>query len=96
MPFGGDFDKASRVLMAHAVMASLAFVVFFPFGAISIRVFNFKGLLWLHVGLEILAYSLYICGFGLGVYFATEADYVSIVTPPQRSPTLLLAMLGRD
>ncbi|KAI5243156.1 hypothetical protein E4T43_04305 [Aureobasidium subglaciale] len=72
IPFGGDFEKAERIMIAHGVLASLAFVIFFPFGAISIRLFSFPGLLWFHAIVQALAYLVYIAAFGLGIYMATQ------------------------
>ncbi|THZ25815.1 hypothetical protein D6C90_09129, partial [Aureobasidium pullulans] len=63
IPFGGDFEKAQRAQIAHGVLASLAFVIFFPFGAISIRLFSFRGLLWFHAIVQVLAYLIYIAAF---------------------------------
>ncbi|KAI4856553.1 hypothetical protein E4T45_01983 [Aureobasidium sp. EXF-8846] len=72
IPFGGDFEKAQRAMIAHGVLASLAFVIFFPFGAISIRLFSFPGLLWFHAVVQIIAYLLFIAAFGIGIYLATQ------------------------
>lgn len=77
IPFGGDFEKADKIFLAHGIMAALAFVILFPFGAISIRLFSFPGLVWLHVAVQVLAYIIYIIAFGLGIYMATQLRYVS-------------------
>lgn len=87
IPFGGDFEKATKVMIAHGVLASLAFVILFPAGAISIRLLSFPGLIWLHVAFQVLAYVVYIAAFGLGIYLATNLHYVSrlpISPPPKR------------
>jgi hypothetical protein len=76
IPFGGDFEKAQRAMIAHGVLASLAFVIFFPFGAISIRLFSFPGLLWFHAIVQIIAYLLFIAAFGIGIYLATQIHMV--------------------
>ncbi|KAI5202678.1 hypothetical protein AUEXF2481DRAFT_39342 [Aureobasidium subglaciale EXF-2481] len=72
IPFGGDFENAERIMIAHGVLASLAFVIFFPFGAISIRLFSFSGFLWFHAIVQALAYLVYIAAFGLGIYMAAQ------------------------
>ena len=64
-------------MLAHGVLACLAFVIFFPFGAISIRLFSFPGLLWFHAIVQALAYLIYIAAFGLGIYLATQIRRVS-------------------
>jgi hypothetical protein len=63
-------------MIAHGVLASLAFVIFFPFGAISIRLFSFPGLLWFHAVVQVVAYLLFIAAFGIGIYLATQIHMV--------------------
>ncbi|KAI8936627.1 hypothetical protein NX059_007026 [Plenodomus lindquistii] len=74
-PVGGSSGgggSRKTMLIAHGVLASLAFVILFPAGAIAIRLASFPGVVWLHAAFQILAYLVYIAGFGLGVYLATE------------------------
>lgn len=72
---GGD-DVAERrtMLIAHGVLASLAFVILFPAGAIAIRLASFPGVVWFHALFQIFAYLVYIAAFGLGVYIASELE----------------------
>jgi hypothetical protein len=70
------------MIVAHGTLAALAMVVFFPFGAISIRLFSFSGLVWVHAGIQVLGYLIYIAAFGLGVYIATKGNYVSLSNSP--------------
>jgi hypothetical protein len=65
-------SNTRTMLIAHAILASLAFVLLFPSGAIFIRLASFPGVVWLHAGFQIFAYIVYIAAFGLGVYLATE------------------------
>jgi hypothetical protein len=65
-------------MLAHGVLACLAFVVFFPFGAISIRLFSFPGLVWFHAIFQMLAYLLFTAAFGLGIYLATQIRRVGL------------------
>ncbi|GAB7352716.1 hypothetical protein MBLNU459_g3071t1 [Dothideomycetes sp. NU459] len=65
------------VLFAHGLMASLAFVILMPAGAISIRIFNFPGLIWVHAAIQMLAYAVYIAAFGIGVYLAMNWGYLT-------------------
>lgn len=73
-----EYRRMNRLLTAHGVLASLAWVIFFPAGAISIRLFSFPGLVWFHAAIQMFSYALYIAGFGIGVYFAKKENYVSI------------------
>jgi signal transduction histidine kinase len=59
------------MLIAHGVLASLAFVILFPAGAIAIRLASFPGVVWLHAVFQVFAYLVYVAAFGLGVYIAS-------------------------
>lgn len=74
---GGAFRRETQILMAHGILASLAFVILFPSGAIAIRLLSFPGLVWLHAGIQVFAWLTYIAAFGLGIYLATNMRLVS-------------------
>lgn len=65
------------MIIAHGVLASLAFVIFFPVGAILIRVASFPGLVWIHAAFQAFAYVIYIAAVGLGIYIACGANQLS-------------------
>ena len=65
---------ANNMLLAHGVVACIAFVALFPIGGILIRVANFTGLLWVHAALQGFAFLFYIVAFSMGVYIATVQD----------------------
>jgi len=67
-----DFQKQKNILITHGVMACLAFAFMFPVGAIAIRLLSFPGSIWLHAGLQIFAYILFIVAFGLGIWVADQ------------------------
>jgi hypothetical protein len=69
------------MLIAHGVLASLAFVILFPAGAIVIRLASFPGVVWLHAAFQTFAYLIYIAAFGLGVYLATEMNLLDSYHP---------------
>lgn len=75
--FGG-FDMTSflsdrqKILIAHGVLASLAFVILFPVGSILIRLGSFPGVWLVHGLFQIFAYAVYIAAFGLGVWFVNN------------------------
>ena len=75
------FSSGTKILTAHAVLASLAFVVFFPTGGILIRLCSFHGLWLLHGLFQIFAYLLYIAAFGLGIYMATNLRMLNQAHP---------------
>lgn len=77
----GNGGERQKMLIAHGVLASLAFVVLFPAGAIAIRLASFPGVIWLHAAFQVFAYLVYIAGFGLGVYIATEMNLLDHYHP---------------
>ena len=73
---------------AHGVIMCLAFVIGFPIGAFLMRLMSFRGLVWVHAGVQLLSYLGAIIGLGLGVYIANQgaADvYISMTTDTQNS-----------
>lgn len=60
------------MLIAHGVLASLAFVIFFPAGAILIRLGSFSGVWLVHGILQVFAYMVYAAAFGLGVWMVNS------------------------
>ena len=62
----------SKILIAHGVLAALAFVIFFPVGAILIRLGSFRGVWLVHGIFQLFAYIVYIVAFGLGIYMANN------------------------
>lgn len=72
-----NIDTRNRILMSHGIIASLAFVILFPLGAIAIRLFSFPGLVAFHAACQTVGYLFWIIGFGLGVYIANKMNYVS-------------------
>lgn len=70
------FDQAlgTRAKIAHGTIMGLAFALLFPIGGIIIRVLSFRGLIWVHAGLQMLSYTLALAGMGLGVFLALKPD----------------------
>jgi hypothetical protein len=66
----GSEPDTTKHLIAHGVLASLAFVIFFPAGSIAIRVASFPGVLWFHAAFQVFAYMTYTAAFGLGIWLA--------------------------
>lgn len=73
--------RETKMLIAHGVMAALAFVILFPVGAISIRLLNFPGLVWFHAAFQAFAYLVFLVAFGLGVSIANTEGVLSEYHP---------------
>ncbi|KAK5690166.1 hypothetical protein LTR97_012354 [Elasticomyces elasticus] len=68
--FGSQFSDYHTMVMAHGVLAALAFVLLFPIGGIMIRLASFPGLWWVHGAFQAVAFIIYIAAFALGVNMA--------------------------
>jgi hypothetical protein len=62
------------VRMAHAIMAPIAFVLFFPFGAMAIRMLSFRGIVWFHAGWMVFTYIVVLASMGMGVWMAVVSQ----------------------
>jgi hypothetical protein len=87
---GINFNAAARARMAHAVLASLAFVIFFPSGAIAVRILPGRLAVLVHFVLQIFGYLVFIAAAGLGLWVATTVrfgnfDLVSYRPDPLKS-----------
>ena len=74
---GGGSSERRTMLIAHGVLAALAFVILFPAGAIAIRLASFPGVVWFHAVFQVFAYLVYIAAFGLGVYIASKMEMLN-------------------
>jgi hypothetical protein len=68
-------NNRQKILIAHGVLASLAFVIFFPVGSIMIRLGTFRGVWLIHGIFQLFAYVIYIVAFGIGVYMVNNIPY---------------------
>lgn len=93
-PFGGNAALGDHIATIHGVLAALSFVALFPIGGILIRVASFTGLIWVHAALQAIAYLVYIVAFGMGIYLATQLDYMS-EKHPIIGIVLLVVLLGQ-
>ncbi|KAJ4356927.1 hypothetical protein N0V95_002941 [Ascochyta clinopodiicola] len=71
----------SHILLVHGIFASLAFLVFFPVGAIVMRLGRFNNVLKVHVAVQVFSWLLYIIAFGLGLYYGITGDYMTEAHP---------------
>ncbi|KIX04611.1 uncharacterized protein Z518_05481 [Rhinocladiella mackenziei CBS 650.93] len=65
----------NNVLIAHAVLACLAWVFFFPLGAILLRLpATSPVMLRVHVACQLLTYVVYVVAAGLGVWLVQQVS----------------------
>ena len=55
---------------------AVAFVVLFPLGALTIRVLRSRSVVYIHAGSQLLAYTVALAGFGIGVWVAHTTHQV--------------------
>jgi len=70
----GGNKGPGHLVKIHGGIAALVFVILFPTGGILIRLANFRGGMWIHVGLQALAWILAFGAIGLGIYLATDMN----------------------
>lgn len=73
----GAQSSMKKRLAAHGILASLAFVIFFPAGAIAIRLASFPLVVAFHAVFQVFAYLVYIAAFGLGVTMANDLQVLN-------------------
>jgi len=81
-----NYEKAAAARIAHAVLASLAFVIFFPMGAICIRILPGKIALILHGLFQLFAYLVFTAAVGLGIWlcvYVRFSDYHLVSREPK-------------
>lgn len=92
---------------AHGTVMGIAVVLMFPFGALSMRLLQARGVVWLHMAWQVVSLLLLTAGFGMGVNMAKQLGVVSghppviqqllispqIYDPPAKHHTLLGTVL---
>ncbi len=78
-------QRVDRATIAHGTIMCLAFVIFFPLGSFVIRLGHFKGVVYVHAGIQMFAYAMALAGMGLGAYVAHAPTKVG--RPNQVFPT---------
>ncbi|MCJ1285565.1 hypothetical protein MMC26_004906, partial [Xylographa opegraphella] len=83
---GGDGDDGSKQtkhirVMAHGIIMSLAFLIFFPFGALTVRFLSVKATVWIHASLQLFAYAFAIAGMGIGVWLSVTEQELNVTHP---------------
>lgn len=76
--FQGDpsqsfINSRQQILIAHGVLASLAFVILFPVGSILIRLGSFRGAWLIHGLFQIFTYLVYTAAVGIGIWMVQQA-----------------------
>ncbi|KAH6698973.1 hypothetical protein BKA61DRAFT_530202 [Leptodontidium sp. MPI-SDFR-AT-0119] len=73
----GSQTTFNNVRMAHAILGPIAFVIFYPLGAIAMRVLSFKSLVYMHAGWMLFTYLMVLACMGMGVWMAVLRDQMN-------------------
>jgi hypothetical protein len=65
-----NWKKEIDARTAHAVLASVAFVFFFPMGAMAVRILPGRLAIIIHALAQVFAYILFTAAVGLGLWMA--------------------------
>ncbi|KKY31784.1 putative integral membrane protein [Diaporthe ampelina] len=75
-----DFLEAQRleanVQTAHGVLGCLAFALFFPMGAVLLRVFPRRLTVWLHAAWQIFTWLIALAVMAMGIWMANGNEYM--------------------
>lgn len=74
-PFINYVYNLDKLILAHGVLAALALVVFFPFGAISMRLLKGRSALIFHNVLQGIATVLYLAALAIGLKVVNVLNY---------------------
>lgn len=77
----------------HGGLAGLAFLVMFPAGGIIIRLENFSRGIWVHAGMQIVAWSIAIGAAGISFYLAKSVTPMRFTHPHVIVGVVLMAII---
>lgn len=66
-----------RMVTAHAILMIIAFVILFPFSALTLYFFPSFGIMTTHAPLQLFALTLAVAGMGLGITMATDSNQLA-------------------
>jgi len=95
-PYGSNFNytQFTSLRAAHGVLASLAFVFFFPMGAIIIRLLPSKWTVAIHIAWQVTGYLLFTVAVGLGIYIAQAVNFPNYSLLHQAHPIIGLVVFS--
>jgi hypothetical protein len=67
----------NNVILAHGIVYAIAFVLVFPAGALLLRLFPSRNLVWYHTAVQIVGIIFMFAGFGLGCWLCAQYSPVS-------------------
>lgn len=78
---GGSSASFNRMVIAHAVLLIIAFVILYPFSALTLYLFPTLGIMKMHAPLQVFNTCLVIAGMGLGISIARSSGQLNNYHP---------------
>jgi len=72
-----DETTYNNVLLTHGIIYAIAFSLVFPAGALLLRLFPSRNLVWYHITVQIIGMIFMFAGFGLGCWLCAQYSPVS-------------------
>lgn len=72
-----DAESFDKMVVAHAVLMIIAFVILFPFSALTLYLFPSFGVMMAHAPLQLFTLILAVAGMGLGITMARSSSQLS-------------------
>lgn len=69
--------KIVAIVTAHGIMGCIAWVIFFPLGAVMIRILSSPKAWLVHACVMTFAYAMFIASAGMGIWMSVVSDQVS-------------------
>lgn len=69
-------EDSTHFDLAHGIMASVAWVVFFPLGSVALRLIKTRNSIWIHAGIQGFSIALLTAALGTGILLAQRTDQV--------------------
>ena len=82
---GGGQEMPSyydKVKIAHAALGSVVWVIFFPLGAILVRLLKSPYAVRIHYLNQLFAFTIFVAVVGMGIWMARTTDQVRMLLSP--------------
>ncbi|KAL8673232.1 MAG: hypothetical protein Q9168_002344 [Polycauliona sp. 1 TL-2023] len=82
-----------QIVITHATLMGLAFVLLMPLGVFIMRLLSSKNTVWYHASMQLLAYTIALAAFGLGAWMATVSGAWTASNGHPILGTIIIALL---
>jgi hypothetical protein len=72
----GEAAYSDTLVMSHGIVACAA-ILLFVLGAMLIRLASFRGIVWVHAGVQVVGFLVLVAVVGMGIYMAMTEGFVT-------------------